>query len=201
MDFLLNLRNALIAGLVLAGLLLAFMIYQDGLPTTLPPVLARLLHVGFGAVWLGLIWYFNVVAGNAPRSFDEAQAARSAVLVALLGRLLVSSAVATVALGFVLALFDNYTLRMLSLDAVDGFVNPIMTEIGVGAWIGLLMFANVWFVIWPSLQRAYNVGGRFKKLTPERRAAAARRALLYSRINLMLSIPVLLAMVGFAHLY
>jgi uncharacterized membrane protein len=181
--------------------LLGYVIFTfGGLPSTLPTVLVRWLHVVFGAIWVGLIWYFNVASANAPDSAEGARTAAGAALVPALGRVLMVSATASVVFGLVLATMNGYVDKMLSLDATEGFVNSSMVEIGVGAWIGLVMLINVHAAIWPSLKRAYDVGGRFKTLSPERKAAAARRALFYSRINLMLSIPLLLAMVGFAHL-
>jgi uncharacterized membrane protein len=197
----LNFRNALVGGFLLAALLLGYLVFSfGGIPATLPTVLVRWLHVVFGAIWVGLIWYFNVASANAPETPDGARATLGATLAPALGRVLMVSSTMSVLFGLVLATMNGYVDKMLSLDVTEGFVNSSMVEIGVGAWIGIVMLINVHAAIWPSLRRAYNVGGRFKTLSPERRVAAARRALFYSRVNLMLSIPLLLAMVGFAHL-
>jgi uncharacterized membrane protein len=182
--------------------MLGYLAFEEGsVPATLLPVLVRWLHVVFGAIWIGLIWYFNVAAANASKVVEEERANLAASVAPALGRVLVVSAGASALLGLTLATLNGYLVKMLSLDATEGFVASSMVEIGIGAWLGILMLLNVQFAIWPSLQRAYGIGGRFKNLSPERREAAARRALRYSRINLMLSIPLLLAMVGFAHLY
>lgn len=197
----LNFRNAVIGGFVLAAVLLGYLVVSfGGIPATLPTVLVRWLHVVFGAIWIGLIWYFNVASANAPDGPDTARTALGATLAPALGRMLMVSATASVLFGLTLATMNGYVDKMLSLDATEGFFDSSMVEIGVGAWIGIVMLVNVHAAIWPSLKRAYNVGGQFKSLSPERRVAAARRALFYSRINLTLSIPLLLAMVGFAHL-
>ena len=69
--------------------------------------------------------------------------------------------------------------------------------IGIGMWLGLIMWANVWFVIWPNQKRALGM----VECTPEEKAASARTAMLFSRTNTLLSIPMLYAMVSAQNLY
>jgi uncharacterized membrane protein len=63
-------------------------------------------------------------------------------------------------------------------------------------WLGLIMWFNVWFVIWPNQQRALNIDNKFPDLSKDQKAGHARTAMLFSRTNFMLSIPMLFCMVG-----
>ena len=66
--------------------------------------------------------------------------------------------------------------------------------IGIGMWLAIIMWFNVWFVIWPAQQRALNIDNKFPDLTD--RAPWGRRAMLFSRTNTLLSVPMLVAMTG-----
>ena len=66
------------------------------------------------------------------------------------------------------------------------------TAIGIGMWLGLIMAFNVWFIIWPNQKKALGI----VTVTPEEKAKAARLAMLTSRVNTMLSIPMLFCMVA-----
>ena len=71
------------------------------------------------------------------------------------------------------------------------------TAIGIGMWLGLVMAFNVWFIIWPNQKRALGI----VECEPEIKAKSARTAMLFSRTNTLLSLPMLLAMVSANHLY
>ena len=64
------------------------------------------------------------------------------------------------------------------------------TAIGIGMWLGIIMFINVWFVIWPNQKRALGM----VETDPDTKAASARTAMLFSRTNTLLSFPMLFAM-------
>ena len=78
---------------------------------------------------------------------------------------------------------------------------PKYLGIGIGMWLATIMWFNVWFVIWPNQQKALNIGGKYPNLTPPEKAASAKTAGMFSRINTLLSIPMLFAMVAAGHLY
>ena len=68
--------------------------------------------------------------------------------------------------------------------------------IGLGMWLATIMWFNVWFVIWPNQQKALNIDNKFPDIAAPDKAAAARTAMLFSRTNTMLSVPMLFCMVG-----
>jgi uncharacterized membrane protein len=84
---------------------------------------------------------------------------------------------------------------------MEGFAVPKNVGIGVGMWLGTIMWFNVWFVIWPSQQKALNIADKYANLPAEEKAAAAKTAGMFSRINTMLSIPMLFAMVAAQNIY
>ncbi len=201
--FFANLRNTVIAGFVLA--LLVFVVYWrlQGIDTTLLWAdLARWLHVVSGVMWIGLLWYFNFVSTpTTPKIPAELRPA--------LGRFITPAALwwfrwaamSTIVFGIVLAALNGYLLQMYTLDATEGFVNPAYINIGIGAWLGTIMWFNVWFIIWPNQQKALNIDNAYPDLPQPQKDAAAKTAGMFSRINTMLSIPMLFAMVATAHLY
>ena len=72
--------------------------------------------------------------------------------------------------------------------------------IGIGMWLGPIMWFNVWFIIWPNQQKALNIGGKYADLSAEAKAASAKTAGMFSRVNTMLSIPMLFCMAAASHL-
>lgn len=146
----------------------------------------RWLHVVAGVVWLGLLWYFNVVQIPALAALPDEL--KPAVVRHLAPRALQWfrwAAVATVASGLLLAAMLGYLLPALALQ------RPFVA-IGVGMWLALVMAFNAWFILWPLQKRVLGL----VPAAPERRAAAARASLVVSRVNLMLSLPMLYAMVA-----
>ena len=90
-----------------------------------------------------------------------------------------------------------------TIDAIDpngAFANPAIVLIGIGMWLGTIMWFNVWFVIWPNQQKALNIGNAFPDLPAAEKAKAARTAGMFSRTNTMLSVPMLFCMVAAPHL-
>ena len=102
---------------------------------------------------------------------------------------------ATIVTGLVLAALNNYIVEALSLGLVG---NGVMrtTLIGVGMWMGMIMWFNVWFIIWPNQIKALNIGNAHPDLPADAKAKSARTAMLFSRTNTVLSIPMLFCMVG-----
>jgi uncharacterized membrane protein len=205
--FLGNLRNVVIASFVLALLLVGLYVYVQGFDGPAFELFTlRWLHVVSGVMWIGLLWYFNFVATpTMPKIPDELKPA--------LGRYITPaalwwfrwSAMATIFFGIVLALRSNYLIEAYTLDLNQGMagypVVPKYLAIGIGMWLGTIMWFNVWFVIWPNQQKALNIGGKYSDLAAPDKAAAAKTAGQFSRINTLLSIPMLFSMVAAGHLY
>ena len=84
----------------------------------------------------------------------------------------------------------GYLLSALQLGIADS--NPANTAIGIGMWLAIIMFFNVWFVIWPNQKKALGI----VEVSAEEKAGAAKTAMLFSRTNTLLSIPMLFAMVS-----
>ena len=78
-----------------------------------------------------------------------------------------------------------------------GSSDPKSTAIGIGMWLGIIMAYNVWFVIWPNQKKALGI----IDCTPEEKASSAKTAMLFSRTNTLLSLPMLLSMVAAQNLY
>jgi uncharacterized membrane protein len=148
-------------------------------------------HVISGVLWIGLLYYFNFVQiPTMPKVPAELKPGvskyiapealfwfRWAALVTLLSG-------AGVAETGNLVFGENYLLPGLMLQS------PYKT-IGVGMWLGIIMAANVWFIIWPNQQKALGL----KPADDDTKAKAARMAMLASRTNFVLSIPMLYCMV------
>jgi uncharacterized membrane protein len=149
----------------------------------------RWLHVTAGVMWIGLLWYFNFVqTPSMPKIPDEQKPAISKVIAPAALFWFRWAAMATIILGLILALMNGYLVQALTLQ------KPF-TSIGIGAWLGTIMWANVWFVIWPNQKKALGI----VTVEPAEKAAAAKRAGMASRINTMLSIPMLYFMVAQSH--
>ena len=148
--------------------------------------LMRWLHVLSGVMWIGLLWYFNFVqTPSMPKIPDEQKPAVSKVIAPAALFWFRWSALATVVFGVILAWMNGYLLQALSLQKG-------VHAIGIGAWLGLIMAFNVWFIIWPNQKKALGM----VQVSPEDKTRAARMAMLTSRFNTMLSIPMLYCMVA-----
>jgi len=198
-----NLRNTVIAGVVLAVLMFAFYLYAQGFDAMLFwPFLVRWLHVLCGIMWIGLLWYFNFVATpTMPQIPADLKPALGKYITPAALFWFRWAAMGTIVFGIILAQLNGYLVQAYTLDAVEGFINPKAISIGIGMWFGTIMWFNVWFLIWPAQQKALNIGGKYPDLSAEAKAAAAKTAGMFSRINTMLSIPLLFAMVAAQNIY
>jgi uncharacterized membrane protein len=104
---------------------------------------------------------------------------------------------ATIVTGLILGYLNGYIHDALALGALNDFEVPKNIAIGIGMWLGIIMWFNVWFVIWPNQKKALGI----VEADAETKAASARTAMLFSRTNTMLSIPMLFAMVSAQNLY
>ena len=205
---LMNLQRTVIAAFVLALVLFAVIMLVAGADWSATlgdrgfwAFAVRWLHIIAGIMWIGLLYYFNFVAViEMPKIPDEQKPALSKFITPAALFWFRWAAMATIILGIVLAALNGYLVDALTLGATTHFASPSITLIGIGMWLGAIMWFNVWFVIWPNQQKALNIGNKYPNLTKEQKAAAARTAVLFSRTNVILSVPMLFAMAGASHL-
>jgi uncharacterized membrane protein len=146
----------------------------------------RWLHVLSGVMWIGLLWYFNFVqTPSMPQIPDEQKPAVSKVIAPRALFWFRWGAMATIVTGLLLAWMNGYIGQALSFK-------PPATAIGIGMWLGIIMWFNVWFIIWPNQKKALGI----VQVSPEEKAKAAKMAGMTSRFNTMLSIPMLYCMVA-----
>ncbi len=146
----------------------------------------RWLHVASGVMWVGLLWYFNFVQmPSMPKIPDEQKPAISKVIAPTALFWFRWAALATVVTGLAVAGMNGYLVQALSLQ------RPFLA-IGLGMWLALLMAFNVWFIIWPNQKKALGI----VTVPADEKAKAARMAMLTSRLNTMLSLPMLYCMVA-----
>jgi len=146
----------------------------------------RYLHVISGVMWIGLLWYFNFVQiPSMPKIPDEQKPAIGKVIAPTALMWFRFAAMATVLTGIILAVLNGYAHKAFTLQ------QPFLA-IGLGMWIALIMAFNVWFIIWPNQKRALGIVA----VDADLKAKSARTAMLTSRINTILSIPMLYLMVA-----
>jgi uncharacterized membrane protein len=146
----------------------------------------RWLHVLSGVMWIGLLWYFNFVQmPSMPKIPDEQKPAIGKVIAPEALFWFRWAALATVVTGLLLAGMNGYIGSALSI------MKPFHA-IGIGMWLGLIMAFNVWFIIWPNQKKALGI----VQVDADAKAKAARVAMLTSRLNTLLSIPMLYCMVA-----
>ena len=157
---------------------------------------ARYIHVVVGIMWIGLLWYFNFVQiPNMGKIADEQKPAIGKVIAPAALFYFRWAAALTVLSGLILALLNGYLHDAMTLSIGSGI--PKHTAIGIGMWLGVIMAFNVWFVIWPNQKRALGI----VECEPDLKAKSAKTAMLFSRTNTLLSLPMLLAMVAAQNLY
>ena len=158
--------------------------------------LFRYIHVVVAIMWIGLLWYFNFVQiPNMAKIPDEHKPAIGKVIAPAALFYFRWAAVVTILTGLILGLLNGYLHEAMTLGIGSG--GGRNTAIGIGMWLGLAMALNVWFVIWPNQKRALGI----VECDPELKAKSARTAMLFSRTNTLLSLPMLLSMVAAQNLY
>ena len=158
--------------------------------------LFRYIHVLVGIMWIGLLWYFNFVQiPNMAKIPDEQKPAISKVIAPSALFWFRWAAFATIVSGLILSYLNGYLHDAMTLGIGSG--GGKSTAIGIGMWLGLIMAFNVWFVIWPNQKKALGM----VETDPESKAKAAKTAMVFSRTNTLLSLPMLLSMVAAQKLY
>ena len=158
--------------------------------------ICRFLHVSVAIMWIGLLWYFNFVQiPNMAKIPDEQKPAISKVIAPSALFWFRWAAFATIVSGLILSYLNGYLHDAMTLGIGSG--GGKSTAIGIGMWLGLIMAFNVWFVIWPNQKKALGM----VETDPESKASAAKTAMVFSRTNTLLSLPMLLSMVAAQNLY
>jgi uncharacterized membrane protein len=198
-NILTSLSKTIHASLALAILLFLGLFYQnDGFSfdRLFWSWIARYTHVVVGIMWIGLLWYFNFVQiPNMAKIPDEQKPAIGKVIAPAALFYFRWAAAFTVLSGLILAGLNGYLHDAMTLSVSSGI--PKHTAIGLGMWLGLIMAFNVWFVIWPNQKRALGI----VECEPEIKAKSAKTAMLFSRTNTLLSVPMLLTMIAAQNLY
>jgi uncharacterized membrane protein len=156
----------------------------------------RWLHIISGVMWIGLLWYFNFVqTPSMPKIPDEQKPAITKVIAPTALFWFRWGAMATIVTGLILAAMSGYLGSALKLGIGDHVAKN--TAIGLGMWLGAIMWFNVWFIIWPNQKKVLGI----VNATPDEKKKAARLAGLTSRTNTMLSIPMLYCMASASHYF
>lgn len=179
-----SLQNTVIVGFVVMFALLGWMM-QGGVAYDMA-FYARYIHVLSGVMWIGLLWYFNFVQiPTMPSIPDEQKPA--------IGKHIAPKALFWFRWGAMFTLLSG-----LWLASANGYIVDALTlaegsrSIGIGMWMAIIMWFNVWFVIWPNQKIALGI----VEADADAKPAAARKAMLFSRTNTLLSIPMLYCMVS-----
>ena len=196
MNPLLTIKGTLAVGLVLA-LAVAFGI-GSGAPGLKTAAMVW-VHVMAGVVWIGLLYYFNFV--QVP-GVGKALADTDGPGPAAINKYIAPSALLWFRMAAAVTWLTGLSALVTIGGGMQGIVNAFMLSdgmavIGVGAWLGTIMLFNVWVLIWPNQKKILGLDG--KEHDADTIASAKKVALLASRTNTALSIPMLLCMVGFAH--
>ena len=158
--------------------------------------LFRYLHVLSGVMWIGLLWYLNFVQiPSMPKLTDEQKPAITKVIAPAVLFWFRWAALATVITGLIVATLNGYVHQAMILGIGSG--GGKNAAIGIGMWLGLIMAFNVWFIIWPNQKKVLGI----VEASAEEKPIAAKKALVASRINTLLSLPMLLTMVAAQNLY
>ena len=194
-----SLSKTIHLSIVLAVLLFIYLFYAEGgwaFDQLFWSWLFRYFHVLSGGMWIGLLWYLNFIQiPSMPKIPDEQKPAIGKVIAPAVLFWFRWAALSTIITGLIVAYLNGYIHEALTLGIGSG--GGKSTAIGIGMWLGLMMAFNVWFIIWPNQKRVLGM----VECTPEEKAKSARTAMLYSRTNTLLSLPMLLTMVMAQNLY
>jgi uncharacterized membrane protein len=162
--------------------------------------LARWLHIVTGITWIGLLYYFNLVQipALADAAADKGGPGGAGIAKYVAPRALLWFRYAALATWFTGAWYlgrSGNFVGAFTLGLGGDFVNYYQLIIGFGAWLGTIMLFNVWVLIWPNQRKVLGLVAA----SDEEKARARRTALLASRTNFVLSLPMLLCMGSATH--
>ncbi len=196
-----NFRNTFIVGLVLAVLMIVgFATGPHGTDSSFIEAVMRWMHVFFGILWIGLLYYFNFVQIRVmPAVPAELKPGVSKYIAPEALFWFRWAALATVIMGLAIAGQRHYIGQTLSLGfaGTDAADKTHYLLLGLGMWLGIIMMLNVWGIIWPNQKRALGL----VEADADTKAKAARVAMMGSRTNLLLSLPMLVSMTMSQTLY
>jgi uncharacterized membrane protein len=184
-----NLHLVLAVGLVAALLvMMGFYEYTGTGAAEATNDIMRWLHLFFGVLWIGLLYYFNFVqVPTMPKVPAELKKGVTGYIAPSALFFFRWGAAFTVLTGLIIAFHNGYGADALTFQG-EGAVDLI----GLGMWLALIMAFNVWFIIWPAQQKILGL----VEASDEAKASAAPRALIASRLNVLLSLPMAYAMVN-----
>jgi len=186
-----NLHLVLVVGLVAAiAVIMNFTGWTGEGGKEISNDVMRWLHTFFGILWIGLLYYLNFVqVPTMPAIPAEQKGAITGHIAPKVFFFFRYAALLTVLTGLSIAFHNGYGAQALTFagNGADG-----INLIGLGMWLALIMAFNVWFIIWPAQKKILGI----VEASAEEKAAAAPRALFASRTNLLLSLPMLYAMVS-----
>jgi len=198
-----SLRNTVSAGLTVTVLLLIVFMSWGSVSSdsfsdqAFYSFLFRWLHVLSGIMWIGLLWYFNFVQiPNMPNIPDDQKPAVSKVIAPAALWWFRWGAMSTIITGLIVGYLNGYLEAAMTLG-LRGDAAPSHIAIGIGMWLGIIMWFNVWFVIWPNQKKALGI----VSVEDNVKIASARTAMLFSRTNTLLSIPMLFSMVAAQNIF
>src|ERR1700694_2985668 len=191
-------KGAITTGFLLAAIISVWLTIWAGSSAGFHfPLLDRWLLIVSGVLWIGLLYYFNVVQtpGLAAAAGDKGGPGGAGISKYIAPRALLWfrwSAVLTWLTGaiYLLGGFGSPAIIVWAFALQPGF-----RTIGVGAWLGTMMLFNVWVFIWPNQKKILGI----VPATDDEKAAARKIAGRASRINFILSLPMLMCMGGQSH--
>ena len=158
--------------------------------------LCRFIHVTVAIMWIGLLWYFNFIQiPNMSKIPDELKPAIGKVITPAALFYFRWAALFTIISGLFLALLNGYFYDALTLSISSGI--PKHTAIGIGMWLGIIMAFNVWFIIWPNQKKALGI----IDCEPDVKIKSAKTAMVVSRLNTILSLPMIFTMIAAQNLF
>jgi uncharacterized membrane protein len=186
-----NFRNTIIVSVLLALIMVAGYYVHRTSDAAFFEALFRWIHVFFGILWIGLLYYFNFVQIRVmPLIPNELKPAVSKYIAPEALFWFRWAALATWVMGVILAADRGYLVQAITLGLTEHPIVLQHTFIGVGMWLATIMFFNVWAFIWPNQKIALGL----VEADADAKAKAARLAMLFSRTNTLLSIPMLVTM-------
>ena len=195
-----SLNHTIVAGFVLAVVFVLIMMqwHGDGFSNDQLwwAFFFRWLHVLSGVMWIGILYYFNFVQiPNMPNIPDDQKPAITKVIAPEALFWFRWAAMSTIVTGLILAWLNGYLVDAITIGLMSGSAKA--AAIGIGMWLGTIMWFNVWFIIWPNQKIALGM----VEADAAGKAAAGRTAMLFSRTNTMLSIPMLYCMVAAQNIF
>jgi uncharacterized membrane protein len=186
-----NLNLVVLTGLILAlALIASFTGWTGEGAKAIADDVMRWLHLFFGVMWIGLLYYLNFVqVPTMPAIPAEQKGAITGHIAPKVLFFFRYGALLTVLTGLGIAFHNGYAVNALTFQGIGADGTNL---IGIGMWLAIVMAFNVWFIIWPAQKKILGI----VEASAEEKAAAAPRALYASRTNTLLSIPMMYAMVS-----